>query len=119
MPNQEFSGVWIKNKDFEKIGLKKGNLAIVVKGVVARGDLVAVCNKETDLVTIGFFENQYGLICLENYSHEPELLDENRVTIMGKIVGYAEPETNANDCYDVKPVMLEKMSRDGNDYFPV
>lgn len=119
MPNQEFAGVWIKNKDFEKIGLKKGNLAIVVKGPVETGDLVAIFNNETDLASIGFFENQYGLICLENYSREPELLDENQVTIMGKIVGYSDPETNENDCYEVKPIMLEKMPRDGNGYFSV
>lgn len=115
LPNQDFFGIWIKNKAFEKIGLRKGNLAIGAKGKVLVGDLVAVCDRETDLVTIGFFENQYGLICLENLNREPELLDEYRVTIMGKIVGYADPETNVNDCYEVKPILPANLSNDGSD----
>ncbi len=116
LPNQDFFGIWIKNKAFEKIGLRKGNLAIGAKGKVSAGDLVAVCDRETDLVTIGFFENQYGLICLENLNREPELLDEYRVTIMGKIVGYAEPETNVNDCYEVKPILPANLPNDESDY---
>lgn len=108
-PNQEFFGVWIKNNGFEKIGLKKGNLAVIVKGKAQIGELVAVCDKKTDLVVIGFYESEYGLICLENYTDEPELMDENDVIIMGKIVGYALPETNVNDCYEVKPIISEKL----------
>ncbi|MGC2238634.1 MAG: tetratricopeptide repeat protein [Pyrinomonadaceae bacterium] len=106
-PNQEFFGVWIKNNNFERFGLRKGYLAIVVGTKIKRGDLVAVSDKDTDLVSIGFFEREFGLIGLENPTSEPDLFNENQIQIMGKVVGYCEPEINAQGRYMVKPISLK------------
>jgi tetratricopeptide (TPR) repeat protein len=105
-PNQEFFGVWIKNNNFERFGLKKGYLAIVVGTEIKRGDLVAVSDKDTDLVSIGFFEQEFGLIGLENPTSEPDLFNENQIQIMGKVVGYCKPEINAHGRYTVKLISL-------------
>lgn len=107
LPNQEFFGVCIKNTDFEKIGLKKGILALAVKSAVNRGDLVAVSDKATDLVSIGFYENDFGLICLENFADEPILLNENQVVIIGKVVGYCATEPDKDGRYEVIAIKKE------------
>lgn len=109
LPNQEFFGVCIKNTDFEKIGLKKGTLALAVKSSVNRGDLVAVSDKATDLVSLGFYENDFGLICLENFADEPILLNENQVVIIGKVVGYCVAEPDKDGRYEV--IAIKKVNR--------
>jgi tetratricopeptide (TPR) repeat protein len=114
-PNQEFFGVWIKNNNFERFGLKKGYLAIVIGTEIKKGDLVAVSDKDTDLVSIGFFEKEFGLIGLENPTSEPDLFNEQQIEIMGKVVGYCEPKVNANGRYSVKPILLKDKFNDNTD----
>lgn len=91
---QKFFGVWMQNDLFEALGLKKGFLAVGVICETKNGDFVAACEKETDLVTLGFLDNSFGLVCLENDLSEPELFDEKDVFIMGKIIGYCKPVLN-------------------------
>ncbi len=111
-PKQLFFGVWIHNDSFESLGLKKGYLAIAVKTNIKKGDLVAVCDKKNDLVIIGFFEHEFGLVCLENPVSEPDLYNEEQIRIMGKVIGYCEPKINAQGRYTVNPIFLKDRSRD-------
>lgn len=99
--NQNFFGVWIKNNTFCSLGIKKGFLAVGVKCEVKNGDFVAVCENSTDLVSIGYLDKHFGLVYLEDYTFEPEIFDENDVSIMGKIIGYCEPNTNSDGDYVV------------------
>lgn len=103
-PNQKFFGIWIKNNHFKEFGLERGRFAIVVESEIEKGDLVAISDNETELVSIGFFDRDFGLIALENRLSEPELFNENQITILGKIIGYCEPEINSRGRYTVQPI---------------
>ncbi len=94
---EEIEGVWIKNKHLEKVGLKQGSLAIIVKEEVKRGDLVAVLERESEDVICGFYDIDFGIICLEALDRKPQLFDEDEIQILGKIVGVANGlEENRN-----------------------
>jgi tetratricopeptide (TPR) repeat protein len=103
-PNQRFYGIWIKNNHFKEFGLERGRFAIVVETEIEKGDLVAISDNETELVSIGFFEREFGLVALENLLSEPELFNENQITILGKIIGYCEPEINSRGRYTVQAI---------------
>ncbi len=101
-----FHGVKIKNDVLENIGLKKGDLAIVVKTEVDKGDLVAVVEKETELVIFGYYDFDFGIVCLDNKVTEPQLFDNNEIEILGKIVGHCNLETKSNGKIKVQPINL-------------
>ena len=87
---EEYEGVWINNSDLENYGLRRGSLAVVVPCKVKRGDLVAVMEKESDLVSCGFYDADFGIVCLEAGNSEPQLFSESDITILGKIVGVGD-----------------------------
>lgn len=92
----DYQGVWINNSHLEKVGLYRGSLAVIVKDEIKTGDLVAVADKTTDEISCGFFEKEFGIICLEGSGSEPQLFDENDVVILGRIVGVCNSEKNAD-----------------------
>jgi tetratricopeptide (TPR) repeat protein len=61
----DVQGVWIKNDHLEAVGLRKDSLAIVVKEKINRGDLVAISEIENDSVSCGFYDFDFGIVCLE------------------------------------------------------
>ena len=65
----------------------KGSLAIVVKAKVKRGDLIAVAEVESGEVSCGFYDADFGIVCLEGADGEPQIFDEKEIRILGKIVG--------------------------------
>ena len=83
----DYRGIWIKNAQLEITGLVKGSLAIVVKATVKRGDLVAVVEVESGEVSCGFYDADFGIVCIEGSQGEPQLFDEKEIRILGKIVG--------------------------------
>ncbi len=83
----EYKGVWITNGKLENAGIPGGSLVIVVPGEVARGDLVAVLELKNKVVSCGFYDSEFGIICLESDDNEPELFTDAEVTVLGKIVG--------------------------------
>jgi tetratricopeptide (TPR) repeat protein len=84
----DYEGVWINGTHLEKAGLAKGSLAVVVRQEVRRGDLVAIVEMATDLVSCGFYDADFGVVCLEGMEgSEPQLFDENEIRILGRIVG--------------------------------
>ncbi|HSK73704.1 MAG TPA: tetratricopeptide repeat protein, partial [Pyrinomonadaceae bacterium] len=56
----EFQAIWIKNTHLESLGLKKGSLAIIAKEKVRRGDLAAIVEIETEGVSCGFYDADFG-----------------------------------------------------------
>lgn len=92
----DYQGVWINNSHLEKVGLYRGSLAVIVKDEIKTGDLVALADKKTDEISCGFFEKEFGIICLEGSGSEPQLFDENDVVILGRIVGVCNSEKNAD-----------------------
>ena len=83
----DYRGVWINNTHLENIGLAKGSLAIVVKTKISRGDLVAVSEFESEQVNCGYYDADFGVICLESPDGDPQLFNEKDIRILGKIVG--------------------------------
>ncbi|MBC7900124.1 MAG: hypothetical protein H7070_08735 [Saprospiraceae bacterium] len=102
----DYQGVWINNRYLETVGLTKGSLAIIVNEKIGRGDLIALSEIENDAVSCGFYDADFGIVCLEGVDSEPQLFEENQVRILGKIVGVCRSEENADGKYIVKPLNL-------------
>lgn len=103
---QEFQGVWIKNSHLESFGLQKDSLAVVTRTEIKRGDLVAINEIATDSVLCGFYDSDFGLVCLEGIDEEPRLFDENDIEILGKIVGVGKTDKNSKGKIQVNPLNL-------------
>ena len=102
----EFQGVWIKNSHLESFGLQKGSLAVVTKAELKRGDLVAINEIATDSVLCGFYDADFGIICLEGIGEEPRFFAETEIEILGKIVGVGKTDKNSKGKIEVKPLNL-------------
>jgi len=103
---QEFQGVWIKNSHLESFGLQKGSLAVVTQAELKRGDLVAVNELATGSVLCGFYDSDFGLICLEGIGEEPRFFNETEIEILGKIVGVGTTDKNSDGKIQVKPLNI-------------
>jgi tetratricopeptide (TPR) repeat protein len=103
----EFNGVRIKNNTLEQYGLKRGLLAITVNEEINKGDLVAILEKENDLVICGFYDNDFGIICLDNKTDEPQLFNEQDVQMLGKIVGYCDFNERTSGKLLVNPIKMQ------------
>jgi tetratricopeptide (TPR) repeat protein len=103
---EEYHGVWINNSDLENYGLRRGSLAVVVPCKVKRGDLVAIMETESDLVSCGFYDADFGIVCLEAGDSEPLLFSESDVTILGKIVGVGDGTPAADGTVNIEALKL-------------
>ncbi len=97
-------GVWIKNDHLEHLGLIKNSLAVVVNEDVKRGDLVALTELSDDSVICGFYDSDFGIVCLEGVGSEPQLFAENEVKILGKIIGVCKAGRNSIGKMIVEPI---------------
>jgi tetratricopeptide (TPR) repeat protein len=100
----DYQGIWISNSDLEQYGLARGALAIVVPHKVRRGDLIALIELSSDLVSCGVYDSDFGIVCLEALGSEPQLFDESDVKILGKIVGVCKAEKNPDGTLEVVPL---------------
>ena len=103
---RDYQGFWINNSDLESYGLERGSLAIVVPEEVRRGDLVALAEVDSDLVSCGFYDSDFGIVCLEVGTGEPQLFDRSNVRILGRIVGVANAKKNSDGTMDVRALDL-------------
>jgi tetratricopeptide (TPR) repeat protein len=102
----DYQGIWISNSDLEPFGLSRGSLAVVVPDKIRRGDLVALVELSSDLVSCGFYDSDFGIVCLEAGGSEPQLFDKSDVKILGKIVGVCKAEKNSDGTLEVIPLDL-------------
>ena len=100
----EYSGVWINNSHLDDLGIPKGSLAVIVNEKVNRGDLVAAVECESGAVICGYYDSDFGMICLESGSGQPHLFDENAITIKGKIVGVCRDGKTSDGKMIVEPI---------------
>jgi tetratricopeptide (TPR) repeat protein len=103
---KDYQGVWITNSDLEAYGLTRGSLAVVVPCAVRRGDLVAVMELENEFVSCGFYDSDFGIVCLEAGGTEPQLFDKASVRVLGKIVGVCTAEPTSEGTMEVQPIDL-------------
>lgn len=96
--------VRIKHNHLAKVGLKPEMLAIVVDAEVKKGDLVAITEIKDGSVRCGFYDADFGMVCLEGIDSEPQLLNENEIKILGKIVGVCDPKIKVDGKLEVKPI---------------
>ena len=102
----DFQGVWIKNSHLESFGIQKGSLAVVTKVEVTRGDLVAINEIATGAVMCGFYDSDFGLICIEGIGEEPRFFAETEIEILGKIVGVGRSTRDSDGKIEVRPLNL-------------
>jgi tetratricopeptide (TPR) repeat protein len=101
---EDYQGLWINNSRFESAGLTKGSLAVIVHDEIKPGDLVAIAELESGLVSCGFYDEDFGIICLEGVDTEPELFDTGAVKVLGKIVGVCRGVKDENGQLIVEPL---------------
>ena len=78
----------------------------MAKSELKRGDLVAINEIATDSVLCGFYDSDFGLVCLEGIDEEPRLFDESEIEILGKIVGVGKSDKNSKGKINVEPINL-------------
>jgi tetratricopeptide (TPR) repeat protein len=100
----DFQGVWIKNNHLEAVGLVKDRLAIIVQDEIVRGDLVAIAEIGNESVSCGFYDTDFGIVCLEGMNSELQLFDDKDVRVLGKIVGVCQAEKSADGKMIVEPI---------------
>jgi tetratricopeptide (TPR) repeat protein len=93
--HDHYQGVRVNNDHLQCVGVGRGSLVIAVPAKIGRGDLVVVREKESGEISCGFYDLDFGVLCLENCDSEPRLFDQDEVTVIGKVVGIAgEPDEN-------------------------
>lgn len=101
---EDYQGIWIKNERLEKFGLPKGSLAVVAKQSIRRGDLIAINDLATDSIVCGFYDADFGLVCLEGIGDDPVFFDESDVVILGKVIGVGQPDQYTPGKIQIKPI---------------
>ena len=102
----DYRGIWMTNDYLETIGLGRGTLAIIVKDKVNRGDLAAVTELENENVSCGFYDADFGIVCLETPGGEPQFYDEKNIRVLGKIVGVCRSVKREDGKMAVEPLNL-------------
>jgi hypothetical protein len=77
------------------------------KDVVKKSDLVGCLIKEDKQAYLGFYDSDFGIICLDIPNSEPLIFDENEVESFGKVIGYGLPEKNFSNRETVKITALK------------
>ncbi|MGI8812497.1 MAG: tetratricopeptide repeat protein [Pyrinomonadaceae bacterium] len=101
---EDYQGIWINNEHLESVGLPKGSLAIIVNEKASRGDLVAISEIETEAVSCGFYDEDFGIVCLEGVNSEPQLFDTADIRVLGKIIGVCDRGEDEQGKMIVSPV---------------
>ncbi len=105
-----YRGVWINNSYLENIGIPSGSLAVTVNNDIRRGDLVAVVNNATGAVICGFYDAEFGIVCLDLPAGEPQLFNQDEITVTGKIIGVCRDDRDAGGKMIVEPIRLRPIT---------
>lgn len=99
----ELQAIRINTDHLVCVGVEKGSLVMAASNVdVKRGDMVAISEIKTNEISCGFYDSDFGIICLERCDGDPELFDSSSVKLLGKIVGVVLTEKGRSF---VKPLL--------------
>ena len=101
--HSHYQGIRINSDHLGCVGIQRNSLVISVKVDVARGDLVAVREINSGEISCGFYDFEFGVLCIEDCDSEPRLFDPGEVEIIGKIIGIAG-EADASGHRTVAPI---------------
>jgi tetratricopeptide (TPR) repeat protein len=102
----DLQAIRISNDHLSSVGILNGSLVMAaVNADIRRGDIVAITHLETNEINCGFYDNDFGIICLERCDGEPELFDAASVKVIGKIIGRVATEKDDSGCYVITPVI--------------
>lgn len=92
--HSRYQGIRINNDHLHCVGITNGALVIAADSAdISRGDLVALSENASGEISCGFYDLDFGVLCIETCDGEPRLFDPGDVSIIGKIVGIAgEPD---------------------------
>jgi tetratricopeptide (TPR) repeat protein len=100
----DFKGIWIKTDKLENMGIPRESLAVVVPCEIRRGDLAAIMELKSNVVSCGFYDSEFGIVCLDGSGTDPELFDENDIKVLGKIVGVCRTGKDPEGKMNVEPI---------------
>ncbi len=101
---KKFDAIWIKSWHLASAGLEKGSLALVVDEEPSRNDIVALVEDGEKDVVCGYFEEAFEMIALSRDDMETEFFRRDSVEILGKIVGFANPDERVDGKLFVRPI---------------
>jgi tetratricopeptide (TPR) repeat protein len=102
---KDYKGVWIHNSHLDAIGISQGSLALVVNEPLKRGEPGAILHTESGEVSCGFYDSDFGIVALEGKG-EPQLFDQEKVQVLGKIVGVCTDQKSGDGKMVVEPINL-------------
>lgn len=103
--HDRYQGIRINNDHLLCVGIETGSLVIAAATTeINRGDLVAISENDSGEISCGFYDLDFGVMCLETCDLEPRLFDPADVTIIGKIVGIAD-EPDQDGLRKVTPIV--------------
>jgi hypothetical protein len=72
--------------------------------------LVAVSELASGEISCGFFDSDFGVVCLEGCDSEPQLFDQQDVKIIGKIIGVCGTDKDLDGKLIVRPLTPRRES---------
>ena len=108
--HNRYQGIRINNDHLLCVGIRNGSLVIAAETEkIERGDLVALSENHSGEISCGFYDLDFGVLCVETCDSEPRLFDPSDVAIIGKIIGIAG-EPDANGSRTVAPIQLRAVT---------
>ena len=102
----DYRGIWINSGHLESFGIRSGSLAVAVQEELNRGDLAAITDLDTGNVICGIYDAEFGIVAIQRSDEEPMLFDQNKIHLIGKIVGVCTGETDGDGKMKVAALKL-------------
>ncbi len=97
--------VRVNNNNLQNLGVFAGMIVLAdtePKNSIKKGDLVAVLEMKNKNTYLGFYDESFGIICVDRPQVEPLLFNKIEIEKVGKIIGYGSSEKNTTNQEIVK-----------------
>jgi hypothetical protein len=107
--NQEISkkmfAVRVNNNNLQHLGILSGMIVLAnseSNNLIKNGDLVAVLQVNEKTTFLGFYDESFGIICVDRPNAEPIIFNKTEIDRLGKVIGYGFPRNNKSNKKTVK-----------------